>query len=237
MSPLREKRLRQARALAGLATLGLSLALMQTLPQQAPLPEGWSSPILALEFARTPADLAWLAGPEAEPLRLAFDRGHVLDTAFPVTYAAILVTWGLLLADRSRAGWVVAVSAALACPLDWWENGVLVTVTEALRQGAGFAPLLDSLHLATSLKWGALGVAAAGMAASGERAWVRGLAALVAGLTAVALLTHDPLWDQGMGLAIQTWFTVLIGLALWEARPGAPTEPGPPARAGTGAPG
>lgn len=61
-----ERLLILATAVAGLATLALAIALLLSFPAAAPtatpLHQGFWTPILALEFAKTEGDLAFLTG-------------------------------------------------------------------------------------------------------------------------------------------------------------------------------
>ena len=203
--------LRAALALAT-AVLGATIAVIQP---SGPIAPGWFTPILAFEFARTAADVAFLAGPEAAELRAAMDLGHKVDAVFPFAYAGVLAltAWGL----KSRPIARVGVGAALvAAPLDLWENSALVAITAALEAGQSVDAGLATLLVATSAKWTAIGVAAGALALGAERRWLRVLSGLVAVVMPVAVVTANPVVCEGMAGLVLLWFGGLIGLSGWE---------------------
>ena len=81
----------------------------------------------------------------------------------------------------------------LIIPLDIRENVVLIAITRALENGETIAQLLRELHIATWLKWGAMGASLAALALGlvAEKAY---LAALV---SAVAALSIAACWFSG----------------------------------------
>src|SRR5262245_55997407 len=74
-----------------------SAALQLVFPRaMGPLPEGLRTPVLALEIARSSAELDAMFGPAGSSERAewvaAVDRGNVLDFGFIVLYGAFLVS-------------------------------------------------------------------------------------------------------------------------------------------------
>jgi hypothetical protein len=139
-------------------TLGLSLACSSAFPATADLTDGWRTPILAAELARTTADLAFMAGPDHEPIRAAMDAGHVYDSFFPFAYGSLL----FVSAWTARAHGVARVAlgcAPLAIGMDLRENSVLMDITGILRAGGDPEPLLGALFVATWATWCAIGTA------------------------------------------------------------------------------
>ena len=177
-------------------------------PSQAPLPAGWHTPIIAFELARSPEDLAWLAGPEAAELRAAMRAGHRVDAVFPLAYGALLVC--SCLTGPGRLARVGAVLGALAVPLDWLENAALGRITELLEVGDEAS--LGLLVPATWGKWGAIGAALAllGLAIRQEAprtGW--GLVALACTVP-LAGVTGAPVAGELMSVAVSVGFVVLV---------------------------
>lgn len=138
-----------------------SAALQLVFPRaMGPLPPGLKTPVLALEIARSSAELEAMFGPAGSSERAewtaAVDRGNVLDFGFIVLYGAFLIACVRLFeaARPSRARLAVAL-ALLACIADAAENGFLFRITAHL--GGDYAGAITGLMIATWLKWLALG--------------------------------------------------------------------------------
>ena len=194
----------RSRAVAALLTAALSLTLMAVMPQEAELSPGWRTPIIALELATSPADVAFLAGEQAAPLREAVDFGHAFDMVFPFAYAGLLLL--TLLVSASAAGLRIAgsVVALVVVGADVRENLVLLELTERLSQAAALDDLFSPLAAATWTKW--IGIAAL-TALIGAARWstARGRAALrfsLLALTLVAAIVRTPLTGELMALAV-----------------------------------
>ena len=89
----------------------------------APMAEGFKTPILALEFARSLDDLAFLQGPEAAELRAHLMHVQSLDQYFPIAYAgmAALFFFALVLRGQKLA-WIGVALAVATILADWVEN-------------------------------------------------------------------------------------------------------------------
>lgn len=211
----RSTRHRWATRAAAAATLALAAAVVVAFPAEAPLADGWRTPIIAFELARTPADLTWLRGPHAAGLRDAMRAGHRVDTVFPFAY-------GLLLAASCRAAsgrWsTVAVGLALAAiGLDLGENATLAGMTEALESGGDGAVGLRWLVPLTWAKWGAIGGALLSLCLAQWRAEPR-VALVLAPLALsvpVAGFTGAPAAGESMALAVSLAFGLLAARSLW----------------------
>lgn len=153
--------------LAFLSAFGFTAAVIvfvvlfgQTMPQTAAgMAEGFETPILALEFANSHDDLAFVRAEEAGGLRSAFMAGQALDVRFPLAYGGlmIVVLAGLALRGRPLA-WVGVLAAAIAIPADWWENAV---IHQILIDPEGAPAHLPALAASTFTKWFAISGAAA----------------------------------------------------------------------------
>ena len=205
-------------ALCGIAMVVLSVWMLTRYPATAELTDGYRTPVLAFEFAQTPADLAFMTGDSDSAVRhrAAMAAGQQLDTAFPVAYAGLIV---FLLLGQARRGrklaWAGALIGILIVPADWQENAVMAAVLNALSAGDPVEPLLPALWTATWLKWGAIAVAMAtlGLGALRERQCISGgLALLAAILIAATAALGAPGWlAEGMmvGLSLS-----LLGLVV-----------------------
>lgn len=218
---------RRLARLAAFATVVLAGAAAVAFPSEAPLPEGWRTPIIAFELARTPAELTWLAGPEAADIRSAMRWGHRVDTLFPLAYGALLV-----LSCRAASGRLAAAAAGLAglaIPLDWLENAALGGITDAIEAGGDGSAGLSWLIPLTWGKWGAIGGALVLLCLAIWRDEPR-TALLLAPLACsvpVAAVTGAPAAGETMALAISLSFGVLILRSLWLGV-AEPVSTGPP---------
>jgi hypothetical protein len=157
------KTLTLATAIAALLTVVISLTIGAIMPSSAKLTLGLKTPIIAFEFARTEKDLEFLSGPEETPstYRDQMDEGHIWDMIFPFAYAGLLALVVLeLVSVGQKTLWIGVAVAVAIVPFDLYENSLLLGITDALRNGQTPANLLEALHLATWLKWGAIAGAA-----------------------------------------------------------------------------
>lgn len=207
------------RGLWAAGTAGLSLWIMALLPTSAALNDGWQTPIIALELARTPADVAFLMGDEHAELRQAIDAAHVVDMAFPWAYAGLLLLTLLRLKVSTRLRAIAAVLTGIVVLADIRENLVLLSLTEAVGRGNPIEALLGPLALATWVKWGAIAglLALIGAQALPRRRW--GWVALsipAVLLTPAAGLTGSPALGEAMGLSVTVTIALLVLHALAE---------------------
>lgn len=157
----------QGSTLFGLATILLGLVMVLTFPMSADLAEGFRTPIIAFEFAKTEADLSFLAGSsEASILnREKMVAGHRWDMGFPFAYAGFIALLLLQLTQRNHHfAWLGIIFAVAIIPFDINENLTLLQITAALENSAPVEALLPGLYIATWLKWGAMGVSIAVLA-------------------------------------------------------------------------
>lgn len=194
------------------ATLILAGILLIILPAKAELSEGFLSPIIAFEFARSEADLAFLAGAsqQAQGLRSAMRLGLQYDMIFPFAYAGFI--FFLILAHPARAKWFTMVGAVIALTivaLDLNENRVMLNILDALDQSVSPGPPLAQLYLATWLKWGAIALAILFLALG---LWQKnkisaGMALLVPLISVACLLSNSkPILTELMALVVSVFF-------------------------------
>ncbi|MEZ5571509.1 MAG: hypothetical protein R3E64_05740 [Halioglobus sp.] len=214
-------------AFLGLATVALGLIMLFVFPASADLTEGFRTPIIAFEFARSDADLAFLTGNSNTAIanRDMMDAGHRWDAAFPFAYAGFIA---LLLVQLALQGqrwlWLGVAMALVIIPLDLRENAILLAITEALRHDASTTVLLQQLHTATWLKWGALGASIAALSLGLLKQKYSTWAALgaITALTIALCWVSDarPLIAETMSLATSTFFLVFAiqaSIRAWQA--------------------
>lgn len=208
---LSDERTAARRSLAA-ALVVLGLALLS--PFLAPTPCGDLAagypPIVALELARSQADLDALFGavPSAcrETLVRAIDLADWVDTfVFAPSYGLFLALFFASMRARSERAARLGIGLAVtAVAFDLLENACLLTLTGSLDAGSTAAALLPWM---TGVKWVALGLAAL------PEAWIflrhEGLAPKVG--AAMALVA-----PIGVGLALATpaRFGATIALAV-----------------------
>jgi hypothetical protein len=89
-----------------IATLAFTVLFGTPPTSEFAMAEGFQTPILALEFAKSPEDLAFLQGEDAAELRAALVHTQALDRYFPIAYAGMAAMLFLGLALRGRwPGW------------------------------------------------------------------------------------------------------------------------------------
>lgn len=177
----------------GLVTILISTVMVKTFPAKADLPEGYRTPIIAFEFAKTEADIPYLIGnsEEVQNIRSAMREGHKWDMVFPFAYGGFLA---LLLFQFYRKGESLALYAlplaVLIIPFDINENLALLAIVDAAEANVLSQTLFDDLIVATWLKW--LSIAAAVLALSvlyfkHKKPYLGAFGLLYVGLTALAI--------------------------------------------------
>lgn len=158
-----------AAGIAGIATMVLGLIMLSIFPKTADLREGFHTPIIAFEFAKTETDLSFMAGssPEAITHRQKMEAGMQWDMLFPLAYGGLLF---LLLLDLAFKGhtiaWLGVSVAVFIFPFDIFENLTLLEITGALNASAATEAILNNLQLATWLKWGTIAITMAVLSAT-----------------------------------------------------------------------
>ncbi|WP_417483883.1 hypothetical protein [Maricaulis salignorans] len=131
----------------------------------APMADGFVTPVLALEFARSAQDLAFLQGEGAASMRAFLVHTQSLDLFFPLAYAGMAAMVFLALGLRNPGRWLAWAALAVAVVTigaDWAENTVMNRLLAELGTGAEPRPgLLAALYGHTWIKWGLIGLYAA----------------------------------------------------------------------------
>ena len=210
-----EKYTIHATAIFGFLTIVFGIILLYTFPHKADLSEGYRTPIIAFEFAKTEADLAFLSGNSelSRTNRDKMDAGHAWDMAFPFAYAGFIV---LLLLQLTKANnrfmYLGLIFAVLIIPFDINENLTLLKITSALDNAISIDALLLKLHIATWLKWGAIGMSIAVLTVSfavSMRFWSALLSLLVViGIVACWVSNAKPAIAETMSMLIFLFFLI-----------------------------
>lgn len=209
----------------GIMTLIIGAIMMFYFPQSADLPHGFTSPIIAFEFAKVPEDLLYLTGTGAiETInRAQMDAGHQWDMVFPFFYGGFIF---LLLLQSYINGQRIAafgmLFALLIIPFDIHENLTLLEITSVLEQGNSPTDSLQHLPLATWLKWGAIGISIGvlSLVLYFQKKYLSAiLADIVALLVLITWLSGDmAIIAESMTLSLTVlfiYFTVKIGLKIF----------------------
>ncbi len=148
--------------LIGIGVVVVSLVLMAINPAEAPkMPDGFSTPILAFEFARTEQEVVDLFGSDpavrAELVR-AFDLGSWVDFGYMLLYAGFLFLFAVQVVKVNGRSlfYLAAAFAVIIFVGDLLENVQLLGITAAL--GGEYGRQLTLLPIFTWIKWGGLAV-------------------------------------------------------------------------------
>lgn len=149
-------------AVIGFAIILISIALLISGPRQTgELAEGFVTPIIAFEFARSNDDVRLIFFDNAGQLLTesvdAVKFGTQLDFLFMAVYGLFLLTFSLtsISLTGNRLFYIAAVLSILAPIFDLLENLQLLSILSQLENGS-FIQELQRLQLFTWLKWGCL---------------------------------------------------------------------------------
>jgi hypothetical protein len=214
--------------LAALATLILAAVMTVEGSGMPPADErsGYASALVAIELARSPAEVFRALGPDSEEARRALARVVRIDFAFAAAYPLLTLAIASFL-TRARA-WraLAALLAAVMAGSDVLENLGLLEVLALAEPGAGGAgALVDEVRAWSIVKWTALFASALltavlVLARGGGARWLLALlpfAAAVVGAVGLASPGRGPLVElAGIYGMMATW-TVFTVMALARA--------------------
>lgn len=207
----------------GIATLAVSQSFALFMPQTLahPIPgAAIDSPVLAFEFARTPAHLDAVFGEVGDPLRDAringMMHGNVLDYLFMVVYGSfVLAFFGASATSTANprwwwAGWL----GPLAAIADAIENALLLSINAEMA-----TPRIELAWLAIPvwIKFIALALACglAAVALVRQRGWLAAPLCLPAPL-AIGFGAAAPLrWGEMAVTTIALGWLGMLGFAAW----------------------
>lgn len=145
--------------IAGIIMSGIGLALMFINPAVAgQLPEGFFTPIIALEFMSNTEDLSRFFNiTSVAELKNSFLLGNQVDYAFMFAYGIFALLCGRLiyLDSRIKTVWLSFPLVLLIIFSDLFENMNIAEIL-AMKEYYNAELILDQLQLFTWLKWGSL---------------------------------------------------------------------------------
>lgn len=150
-------------AILGVGVILVSFVLLRVNPATAgALSPGFRTPIIALEFAESEAEIEALFGKDAAQrtaLMKAFDRGNWIDFGYMALYAGFLATFSLALRWVTKRPFFIipAMLSGVIFLADLLENVQLLGIMTRLNTG-DYAAQLWWLGIFTWLKWGMLAV-------------------------------------------------------------------------------
>ena len=203
----------------------VSLRMMTIFPTQAPLPDGFTSPIIAFECAQSSQDIAYLLcdSNSAVEYRTLMRDGHRWDMLFPFTYAGFLFM--LLLGfhrKRQTHSTVAMVLVLLIIPFDINEKLHLLAILDLAQQHPLFADhfpvqfnyLFTDLYVATWLKWGAIALVVLMLAIHyvQKRHWILAVTAIVHVSFAMACFAtaSKPILAEAIAVTLSLFFLVAL---------------------------
>ncbi len=148
--------------LIGIAMLGIALLLMFPRKGELPPAQQKTSPVVLLEFARTPQevyDITLFEASQAEHAQMqAYLRRNIqMDTWFILAYTCFLVVSIFIAWRLSGKRWYLLPVLALALAagvFDFLENAQLMGILDKLS--SDFQAELSRLVIYTHIKWGAM---------------------------------------------------------------------------------
>lgn len=212
-------------AAAGVATLITAVFIMPHFPTDAAIDiTGYGSPVIAFEFARTPADLTAVFGGDADPERAArmamMDHGNRWDFLFMTVYSLFGALFGFAVRRRNATlGSIILVMAVLAGLMDAVETRTLLSITAQMRAGIAIPAGLATLWIPVTIKFVALAISIVGaglfLASRAGLVWTTlgGLTILLALLNVPALLYPDR-FGSLLTLSIGIGWIVMLAYAV-----------------------
>lgn len=209
----------------GLTVIVVSLILMNINPKEAPaMPEGFKTPILAFEFAKTNQEVIDLFGTDAETradLVRAFDLGNKVDFVYMVLYAAFLFCFARTAVTKSghKLFYAGSLLAGIILLGDLLENVQLLGITAVIDSG-NFDPQLALLPIFTWVKWGGLALYFLLLSPyffTTDALFPRiiGIASILAfALGGSAFLSRSVL-NEYYALSVALMFVLMIGYSFW----------------------
>lgn len=148
--------------LAGLMMLALVVAMLIVTPMQvAWMPEGFLTPLYALEFVTDYATARHMLGHEPA-VAMAFIQGIQVDMVFLVVYGVFLVCSVFVLLEKGVLRYIALFFALLAPAGDFFENLQLLSLLKSIAEATGFHDVADVnftyLRLAVVVKFGAIAI-------------------------------------------------------------------------------
>ncbi|WP_447761000.1 hypothetical protein [Sphingopyxis panaciterrae] len=210
-------------ALFGVAATAFGITLTQVFPPSGPaIADGYGSPVIAFEFARSQADLLGIFGADSDPLQVsrlaAMRTGNEQDYLYMLLYAGFLASGCIALWRELRSRHLLAAAAlpVLAALSDAWENWLLLDIQAAFTIGE-YSPAMASLPWPVAAKFLLLALTnvAIGHAMTQMGRWwqLAGTLVIVASLPVVMALVAPADFGWTLIASIGGGWIVLLGMA------------------------
>ncbi|MCK5536368.1 MAG: hypothetical protein KAI79_06040 [Bacteroidales bacterium] len=149
----------------GFVLLFYAIFLNLIFPQSAAImPEGFSSPIIAFEFADTEAEIIGLFSFSDTKQKLEFIGGMIFGNYFDFGYMFVYsmflasILWWIRTNKKLKFSALLYILIFISFISDGIENYYLLSITEAVRVNESFVHFIPFLHAITWVKWGVLAV-------------------------------------------------------------------------------
>ena len=213
---------------AGTAALLLTVAFLVILPAK-PVHEniaGFTNPMLSFELASQPEHVFGVLGRPGDPGRddavRRIDLGNYIDFLFMIAYPTLFAGIALLLESHGSitrtARRTMVVLAVVMAFGDALENSQLLVLSGA-TDPAAMLPYLARLQVFTRIKWYAIFIACALLAAGAwrEREWWRWSAPFFAGAAVCGALSLRYLAAIETGMYVLTVGWIMAYIRAWRA--------------------
>lgn len=204
----------------GLAVIAMSVLLLFVFPSKTPsLPDGFFTPIIAFEFARTHADIMGMFGGTDLTVRKemvsAMDLGNKLDYIYMCLYSIFLILFCLRCAKVSKNDFFYSgiCLSLMVLAGDAMENVQLLCITSHLESG-DFTAQLHLLHVFTWVKWGGLAVIFLLLSPwflKGDKfSKITGITGIASFILAIAAFMHRSMINEFFSLSVAVMFVLMI---------------------------
>lgn len=153
------KNMKLCTIILGIIMILIGLALMFINPTVVgPLPEGFFTPIIALEFMKEVGDLQrFFEIANVETIKSEFYLGNQIDYFFPFAYSLFLICCSrmMYLETKAKALWMIIPLGIIVTYADIYENLNIAEIL-TMNQLQNSSLILEQLQIYTWLKWGGL---------------------------------------------------------------------------------
>ncbi len=142
----------------GMLMVGVAIMLLFINPRDGNMPEGFRTPIVALEFIQTPEEVdVFFNVPKKETYSDALTTGNALDFPFMFLYSLFLflAIYSIYVSTSANALWIAMVLCPLVFFFDIMENIQLGNIIQQYAK-KDITPYLAQLSIFTWLKWGGI---------------------------------------------------------------------------------
>ncbi len=158
--------LRNSTLIVGGSLFVFAIVLNIVLPREAArMPQGFSTPILAFEFAQQPDEVLMMYNFDKQNRKEEFidnmQKGNYLDYVYMLLYSAFLSMVIVFTSQRFSNKNIMALLtfSILAFVGDATENVFILLINRSIELNSDFTAYLSAMHIVTWIKWLALALA------------------------------------------------------------------------------